>query len=190
MFDGVGLGHLSVFSFLDFGLVFSLDLVLFKLLSTVSSLVVFLVVGVRLLRRELGGGAGLAVPLDSEAGDTGLLGEDAAADLLDNGLGRGLGDEGLVGVLVVNVVADAYELATVVAAGQEDDSDADDIAVGDAVEVWGVGLKDELVDADRDRTDKKGVKLLVVFGAGKLCQFEGQEVQMFGTLTRWQSRHR
>jgi hypothetical protein len=190
LLDGVGLSHLSVFSFLDFGLAFNLDLVLFKLLSTVGSLVIFLVVGVRLLGREFGRGAGLAVPLDGKAGDTGLLGEDAAADLLDNGLGRGFGDECLVGVLIVNVVADANELATVVAAGQEDDSDAEDVAVRDAVEVWGVGFEDELVDANRDRANEKGVKLLVILGTAKASQYVGLRVRMTGTLTRWQSRRR
>ena len=137
----------------------TLELLLF---SAVSRTVVLGGVDVRLLGRELGRGALVAVPLDGEASDTRLLGQDVAADLLDDGLGGRLVDQGLVGVFVVNVVAHAHELAAVVGAGEQDDGDAEDLSCGDVGGVGRVGLEDELVDADGDGADEEGVEFLIV----------------------------
>lgn len=143
-------------------------LLLFLLLvCAVSRTVVLGGVHVRLLRRELSGRALVAIPLDSEAGDSGLLCEDVAADLLDDGLGGRLVDQLLVGVLVADVVADADELAAVVGASEQDDGDAKDLGCGDVGGVGRVGLEDELVDADGDGTDEEGVEFLIVLRAGK-----------------------
>jgi len=143
---------------------FTLELFLF---SAVSRTVVLGGIDVRLLWRELGRSALVAVPLDGEAGDTRLLGQDVAADFLDYGLGGGLVDQGLVGVFVVDVVAYAHELAAVVGAGEQDDGHTEDFSGGDVGGVWRVGLEDELVDADGDRADEEGVEFLVMLGAGE-----------------------
>jgi hypothetical protein len=58
------------------------------------------------------------VPLDGEARHARLLGQDVAADLVHDGLGRRVLGQGLVRVLVVDVVSDAHELAAVVGARQ------------------------------------------------------------------------
>lgn len=137
------------------------------LVCAVSRTVVLGGVHVRLLRREFSGRALVAVPFDSEAGDSGLLGEDVAADLLDDGLGGRLVDQLLVGVLVADVVADADELPAVVGASEQDDGDAKDLGCGDVGGVGRVGLEDELVDADGDGTDEEGVEFLIVLRAGK-----------------------
>lgn len=108
----------------------------------------------------------LYIPLDGKASDAGLLGENVAADLLDNGLCRGVGAELLDLVLVVDIVADANEFATIVGAGQEDDGNAHDLSIGDALGVGGIGLEDELVDADGDGADQQGVELLVILVRG------------------------
>lgn len=105
------------------------------------------------------------VPLDGEARHAGLLSEDVSANALDDGLGRWLGVE-LGGVIfVVDVVADANKLAVVVGAGQKDDGDTEDVAIGDDLGVWRVGLEEELVDADGDGADEEGVELLIVLVA-------------------------
>lgn len=122
-------------------------------------------------RRRTGGGGCQVhnannVPLYRKAGDTWLLSQDVAADLLDDGLRRRVGVQLLGLVLVVDIVADADELAAVVGAGQEDDSDTEDLGVGDALSIGSVGLEDELVDADGDGADEEGVELLVVLVRG------------------------
>ena len=68
------------------------------------------------------------IPIDLELGDSGLFGEDVAVEALDEGLGgRVLVELGAV-VLDVHVVADAEELlAVLVAARQQDGSDAHDV---------------------------------------------------------------
>jgi hypothetical protein len=117
------------------------------------------------LREQLSRGDKANIPLDSEAGHTGLLGQDIAADALNDGLGWGLCGQLLGVVLVVDIVADTDELTTIVATGQEDDSDTQDLGGGDTLQIGGVGLKDELIHADRDWADKEGVEFLIVLGA-------------------------
>jgi len=102
------------------------------------------------------------IPLDGEAGDAGLLGQDVAADVLDEGLGGRVVGELLRVVLVVDVVADADKLAAVVGARQEDHGNTEQLVDGDALSIRGLGLKDELVDADGDGADEQRVELLVV----------------------------
>jgi hypothetical protein len=45
---------------------------------------------------------------------------------------------------------------------QQDDGHAQDLVVRDTLGVGRVGLKDELVDADGDRTHEEGVEFLVI----------------------------
>jgi hypothetical protein len=72
------------------------------------------------------------IPLDGESSHAWLLCQDAPADLLDDRLRGRLQLESLIRVLVVHVVADAYEFAVIIATAQENDCDANDLAVGDA----------------------------------------------------------
>ena len=72
------------------------------------------------------------VPFDSKASHTWLLSQDVPPHLLNDGLRRWLELKRLVCVLIVDVVSHAHELAVVIAAAQEDDSDADDLVVRDA----------------------------------------------------------
>lgn len=96
-------------------------------------------------------------PLDRETRHPGLLGQDIALHALDDGLrGRVVVQLGGV-VFVVDVVPDADELAPVVGAGEEDDGDADDVRVGDALRVGGVGLEWELAHSDGDGAHEEGV---------------------------------
>jgi hypothetical protein len=103
------------------------------------------------------------IPLDLEACDTGLLGQDLSLHLLNDGLRRRLHGQRLVCVFVVHIVAHANELTAIVAAAKQDDCDANDLAVGDARQVWGVGAEGELVDACGGGANKDRVELLVVF---------------------------
>ena len=102
------------------------------------------------------------IPLDRKARHARLLGEDIAANLLNDGLRRRGAGQLLAVVLIVDIVSDAHKLAAVVGAGQEDHGDAEKLVEGNALEVRRVGLEHELVDADGDRTDEKRVELLVV----------------------------
>jgi hypothetical protein len=71
----------------------------------------------RIVRNNLGWSVAVGSPFDSETSDSGLLGEDIAANLLKNRLGRWIGVELLRVVLVVDVVTDTNELAVVVGTG-------------------------------------------------------------------------
>jgi len=103
----------------------------------------------------------LNLPLDSEAGNSWLLGEDVAADLLEDWLGWGIGVELLRVILVVDIVADSNELATVIGAGEED------LSIRDSGGVWCTGLEDELVDANWDGANEEGIELLVMLIAAE-----------------------
>jgi len=109
----------------------------------------------------------LNLPLDSEAGNSWLLGEDVAADLLEDWLGWGIGVELLRVILVVDIVADSNELATVIGAGEEDDGDTEDLSIRDSGGVWCTGLEDELVDANWDGANEEGIELLVMLIAAE-----------------------
>ena len=58
-------------------------------------------------------------------------------------------------VLVVDIVANTDELAIIVRAGKEDDSNANDVGWWNAGSIRSGALEDELVDADWDWADKK-----------------------------------
>lgn len=96
----------------NFDLLFGCTLI--DIFSAVLGLVVLGLVSFGLVGRELGRSALLAVPLDTEAGDSGFLGEDYSSDLFDDWLGWGLSGKLLFSVFVVDVVADTDELATIV----------------------------------------------------------------------------
>jgi hypothetical protein len=121
---------------------------------------------------------GFHTPLDGEACDTGLLCQDLPLHLLDDGLGRRVQGQGLVCVLVVHIVSDTHELAPLVAAAEQDDRDADDLAVGDARQVRGVSAELELVDADGERADEDGVEFLIVLVSGA-CSLDGAQAAQF-----------
>lgn len=145
-------------------------------------------VGLGLLWRELGRGRSLGipemvletmlehstrscdVPLDGESGDTGLLREDVALHALDDGLGRGLRVELLRVVLIVDVVSHSHKLAAVVGTGQKDDSNTEDVGIGDARRAGSLGLEDKLIDADGDGPDEEGVELLVILVSSGLLE--------------------
>jgi len=78
----------------------------------------------------------LGIPFDGKAGDTRLLSQNAPPDLLDDGLSWRLERESLICVLVVHIVADAHKLAVLIAAAEKNDSHANDLAIGDAREIW------------------------------------------------------
>jgi len=156
--------HLGILSLLDLGaLNLSLDSLFFLFFfSAILGTIVLGSVGLRLLRRELCWCTLFRVPLDGKSCNAWLLCQDVALDLLDDGLRRGFRVESLVGVLVVNVVTHTNELSAVIAAAEEDDRHAQDLAVGDPGEVWRVRLEDKLVDAYWNGTNEERVKLLVV----------------------------
>ncbi len=102
------------------------------------------------------------VPLDGEPCHARLLCQNVTANLLDDGLGRRIIDELLAVILVVDIVANAYELATIVCAGEKNHCDAKNLGIWDALRVGRVGLEHELVDANRDGPHQKRVQLLVI----------------------------
>ena len=106
------------------------------------------------------------IPLDGKASYTRLLCENLPLHLFDDRLSRRLQRQCLVCVFVVDVVAHADELAVFIAAAQQDDSDANDLAVGDARQVRGIGAEDELVDANGEGSNKDGIQLLVILVSG------------------------
>jgi hypothetical protein len=100
---------------------------------------------------------GKHIPLDGESGHAWLLREHIAANLLDDRLGGRVSNQLVTIVLVVDIVANAHELATVVGAGKENDSHAQELVDRDALSVRGIGLEDKLINADGDRADEEGV---------------------------------
>jgi hypothetical protein len=102
-------------------------------------------------------------------------------DLLDDRLCGRLERQCLVDVLVVDVVANANELAIFVAAAEQNDCDADDLAVGDAGQIRRVGAEEKLVHAHGKRADKDGVEFLVIFVANSRQFLPGQMLWSSGT---------
>ena len=66
-------------------------------------------------------------------------------------------------VFIVDIVANAYELSSVVGTCEKNDSDAQDFGGWEAGKIGRIGFEDELVDSDWDRADKESVELLVMF---------------------------
>lgn len=118
---------------------------------------------------------GVHKPLDRKASDAGLLSEHVPADAVEERLCGRVGIELIRVIFVVDVVSDANELAAIVSAGEEDDSDAEDLSIGNALGVRWVGLKDELVDADGDGANEEGVEFLIVLVTEDVS---GQRVEM------------
>lgn len=108
----------------------------------------------------------LNLPLDSETGNSGLLCEDISTDLLEDRLGWWVGIELLRIVLIVDIVSDTNELSAIVGAGKEDDGDTQDLGIWNTAGVWWVGLEDELVYTNGNRTDKEGVEFLIMLITG------------------------
>lgn len=88
--------------------------------------------------------------------------------MLNRGLGWGVRSQFLRVVLIVHIVAHANEFATIVAAGEKNHSNTQDLGSGDALQIGRVSLENEFVGADRDGADKKRVKFLVILRASKV----------------------
>lgn len=111
------------------------------------------------------------IPLNSKACYSWLLAQNMSADSIQDWCNWWIGGHLRVVVLVVDIVANTDELAIIVRAGKEDDSNANDVGWWDAGSIWSGALEDELVDADWDWADEKRVQLLVV-----LCGLGGANV--------------
>jgi hypothetical protein len=94
------------------------------------------------------------IPFDGESSHTGLFGEHIAAHALNNRLGRGVCGELLRVVLVVNIVTHSHKLSAVVAAGEQDHRHTENLGLGNALQVRGIGLEYKLVHADGDGADQ------------------------------------
>jgi hypothetical protein len=97
--------------------------------------------------------------------------------VLNLGLRRGIGSQLFRVVLVVNVVAHANEFAAIITASEQNDSDAEDLRVGDTLVIGGVRLENELVHSDRNGTDKQRVEFLILLGAGEVS---GRQLRLAG----------
>jgi hypothetical protein len=106
------------------------------------------------------------LPFDGKSSDSWLLSENISPDLLKDGFGWWVGIKLFRVVLVVDIVSNSYELSTIVGTGKEDDGDAENLCVWDALGVRWVGFEDELIDTDWDGADEEGIELLVMFIAG------------------------
>ena len=102
-------------------------------------------------------GATNIVPFDSKPRNARLLSQDVATNFLNHRLAGWLCRQLLIHVLVVHVVSNTYELASIVAAGKQNDRDTNDLAVRDSACVGRVGLEDELVDAGWDWPHEEAV---------------------------------
>ena len=118
----------------------------------------------------------LHIPLDRKAGHSRLFGKDIAPHMIHNWLGWWLGAELCGVVFVVDVVPNPDKFPSVVAASKEDDSHAENLRCRNPLQVGGIRFKDELVDANWDRTNEKRVKLLIVLGSGvRLSERSGEQ---------------
>ena len=93
-------------------------------------------------------------PFDSKACDTRFFSEHVATDTLDINFGRGLGIHLFRVIFVVDVVSNANEFPIVVAARQEDHSNAQNLGIRDTLQVRRVGFEYEFVDSHRYGTDE------------------------------------
>ena len=102
------------------------------------------------------------VPFDSKSGHTRFLCQDVPPHTVDIWLGGGLSIELFRVVFIVDVVANSNELSAIVAACEEDDSNAENLGCRNASEIWGVGFEYEFVHADGDGPDEERIELLVM----------------------------
>ena len=116
--------------------------------------------------------SGKNIPFDGKSSDSRLLSEDVSSDLLEDGFGWRISIELFGIVLIVDIVSNSYELSAVVGAGKEDDGDAEDLSIWNALGVRWVGFEDKLVDADWDGADEEGIKLLVMLIAEKMLALQ------------------
>lgn len=80
------------------------------------------------------------IPVDGEASDSWLLSQNTPVQLVvGNALWRVLA-ELLVQVVVVDVISNANKLAVLVRACNQDNSDANNVAVGNQLWLGGIGL--------------------------------------------------
>ena len=106
---------------------------------------------------------GLASPVDGEASHTGLVGQDRSNDLVEfDGLGRS--NLGIVrlGIFIVDIVAYAGKFLLLVRARDQNDGHAQDVAIGDGRRIRRVGLKDEFVHANGDRSHQYLIQDLIM----------------------------
>lgn len=101
-------------------------------------------------------------PLDSKPRNAGFLSEHIPLNMINVQFGRILGVHFFRIVCIIDVVSYANELSAIVAAREEDDRDTKYLGCRNTFEVWSVGFEDEFVDADGDRANEEGIKLLVV----------------------------
>lgn len=105
-------------------------------------------------------------------------------------LRRGVGRQFLRVILVVYVVAHTHEFSAIIAAGEEDDSDAEDLRRGNPLEVRGIGLEDKLVYPDGDGADQERVEFLVMLRARERSVTRGISGGGGVKPTKWRIRHR
>lgn len=110
--------------------------------------------------------SGQDLPFDSKSSDSWLLRQNVASHFLKDWLSWWIGIELFRIVLVVDIVSDSNKLSAIVGTGEEDDGNAEDLSIWDALGVRWVGFEDKLVDSDWDGTDEEGVELLIVLIAG------------------------
>lgn len=102
------------------------------------------------------------VPFNSKAGDSWLLCKNISSDLLKNRLCRGISVELIRIIFIVDIVSDSYELPVVVGTGEKNNGDSKDFSIWDTTGIGWIGLEDELVDTNRDRTDEERVEFLIM----------------------------
>ena len=95
------------------------------------------------------------IPFDGKPRHSGLLCQDVPLHLLYDWLAWRLCIQCFVCVLVVNIVADADELASIIAAGEEDDGNAQDFGAGQTGEIGRVSFEEEFVGAHRNGSNKE-----------------------------------
>lgn len=121
----------------------------------------------------------MCIPLDGKSSNTGLLGKDVPHNSIGLNLFRRLVVEFLRIVFVAHVITNTNELTTVIRASKKDNGNPQDLRRRKFGKSRGFGLKNELVHTDGDRTNKEGVKLLIVLGTVEnLSKYEiGDEKQ-------------
>jgi hypothetical protein len=104
------------------------------------------------------------VPLDRKSSNSRLFSQKVSHNSLHNRDLWRLVVEFWRVIFVVDIVSNTDKLAAIVGTSQEQDGHAEKLRGGNAVGLGGIGFENELVDADRDRTDKKGIKNNIVLG--------------------------
>jgi hypothetical protein len=103
-----------------------------------------------------------AIPFDSKPRNPRLLRQNIPTNLLNHRLARRILRQAFIGVLIIDVVAHAHELAAIVAAGEKNDRDANNFGAWDVGRIGRIGFEDEFVGSWRNGTDEKRVEFLIV----------------------------